>query len=70
MTFYLPEIMITFEVQFFLSEESHLERPFYFREFVPSPFCEGAASGWSTWACSEPNRKLGFSWFVAAINSA
>jgi hypothetical protein len=55
MTFYLPEIMITFEVQFFWSEESRLERPFCFREFVPSPFCEGAASGRSTWACSEPN---------------
>ena len=29
-------------------------RPLYFHEFDPSPFCESAVSGRSTWACSEP----------------
>jgi len=54
MASYPQDSVSIFEVQLFLSEEGCLERPLCFREFVPSPFCEGAASGRSTWACSEP----------------
>ena len=53
--FYLPESVIIFRVQLHLSEESRLKHSLCFHEFVPSPFCEGATSGRSTWACSEPS---------------
>jgi len=41
MASYLQKCVIIFEVRFFLREEGRLERPLCFREFVPSPFCEG-----------------------------
>ena len=69
MAFCLRSSVIIFEVHFFLSEQCHLECPLCFCEFVPSPFCKGAASSWSMWACSEPRvilhePRVGFHWQV------